>query len=183
MIAFKKSKRRKYKFFTEFFFMWRARAECERARARVFKNVSLSGNPLTFRHWAESSERARVSVSSARLCLQVLPLNRYLEGKNRVKFGSTRVKPGFQIPTRVTTQKWKWPVYDDSGCPWPAFFYLGHSPIHRWAIWISILCLLACCSCNTIWPPSIPLLPENHLIWEAMCIFINRTRRLRHGFS
>ena len=65
MIAYKKSKGRKYKFLTEFFFVWRARAECERARARVFKNESLSGNPLTLRHWAESSERARVSVSGA----------------------------------------------------------------------------------------------------------------------
>jgi hypothetical protein len=40
-----------------------------------------------------------------------------------------------------------------------------------------------CCSCNTIWPPSLPLIPENHVIWEAMCIFINRTRRLRRGCS
>jgi hypothetical protein len=41
----------------------------------------------------------------------------------------------------------------------------------------------ACSNCSVSWPPTLSLIPANRDAWEAMCLFIHQTKRLRRGFS
>ena len=74
-----------------------------RARAcSVFKNASASGNPLTLGHWAESSERARVSVSGAQVWQRQWSSPKTSTGKIYIKHSPTAFfRPAFFGESRV----------------------------------------------------------------------------------